>query len=162
MNDRLSWDQYFMMMVYLVAMRSEDESSHIGAVIVDVDNVVISTGYNGLPYGVFNTLERQERPEKYFWFEHAERNAIYLGGSRVKYCKMYTNGIPCADCARGIIQSRISEVIVDEDWYREDFERWKESATRSEIMFEEAKVHVRQVKVESTLNILKYRNGKYI
>ena len=65
-------------MANLVAKKSKDQSTQIGAVIVGPDNEIRSTGYNSFPKGLNDDLqERQERPEKYYWIEHAERNALY-------------------------------------------------------------------------------------
>lgn len=116
----MNWDKYFMTMVYFVAMKSKDESSKLGAIIVGPDNEIRSTGYNGFPRGAVDTvLARHERPLKYKWYSHAERNACYNAarcGIALKGCKMYTNGIPCTDCAKAIIQSGIVEVITDKWW----------------------------------------------
>ena len=111
----ISWDQYFMNLTYMVAMRSKDWSTHSGAVIVRPDNSIASTGYNSFPKGIYDhSKSRQERPEKYFWFEHAERNAIYLSRDpSMDGYKIYVNWMPCMDCARGIVQKGIKEVIVD-------------------------------------------------
>lgn len=109
-----------MTLVYLVSTKSKDKTTHYGAVVVGPDNEVRSVGYNSFPRDINDdVLSRQERPEKYFWIEHAERNAINnaaLVGIPLKGCKLYTNGIPCAECARSIIQSGIKEVIVDIRW----------------------------------------------
>lgn len=163
MEKRPSWDDYFMTMVYLVAMRSSDESTHIGAVIVGPDNEIRSVGYNGFPRGLQDDVpERQQRPEKYFWFEHGERNAIFnatLMGVSLKGCKMYTNGIPCMDCARAIVQAGIKEIIVDENWDKENLEKWKEHAKRSMKMFAEVGVRVRFYSGKFC-QIYKFRQGK--
>lgn len=114
--NRPDWDQYFMTMAYLAASRSTDQSTHAGTVIVTMDNAVVSTGYNGPPRGMDNPP--QTRPEKYFYFEHSERNAIYNAashGTKLYGCKLYVNFLPCADCARAIIQSGIKEVIVHKE-----------------------------------------------
>ncbi|MBC8555659.1 MAG: dCMP deaminase family protein [Candidatus Brocadiales bacterium] len=111
--NRPDWDQYFMTIAYLAASRSTDQSTHVGAVIVTQDNAIVSTGYNGPVRGeVYDTP--QERPEKYLYIEHAERNAIYNAarhGTKLDQCKLYVNFLPCADCARAIVQSGITEVI---------------------------------------------------
>jgi dCMP deaminase len=96
----------YMNMCYEVAERSPDESTRSGCYIADQDNTPISFGYNGFPRGIENTPERQERPLKYQYFEHAERKGTSCLGA-----KLYINWLPCTDCARGIIQSGISEVI---------------------------------------------------
>ena len=103
-------------MADLVASWSEDRSRRVGCVIVGAANEVRSTGYNGFPRGV--SAERKERHsrengEKYLWFEHAERNALYnmlRAGVSAAGCRMYCNSFPCADCARAIVQSGISEL----------------------------------------------------
>ena len=164
--NKISWDQYFMTMAYLVAMRSKDNSTHIGAVIVGPDNEVRSTGYNSFARGVLNEYspELQERPEKYFWFEHAERNAVYNAsrvGIPLKGCRMYTNGVPCADCGRAVIQSGISEVIVDGAWNEKNDKKWIESTKRTLTMFNQAGITIRYWK-GNLIEIIKFRHGKTV
>ena len=159
---KIEWDDYFMTMVYLTAMRSKDNSTHIGAVIVDDLNKIVSTGYNSFVRGINDdVLERQVRPEKYFWFEHGERNAIYNAERSVRGCRMYTNGVPCMDCARGIVQSGIKEVIVDKAWDDNNVDKWKEHANRSLEQFLEAGVAVRYWDGE-LIEIYKFRRGRRI
>ena len=110
-----NWDKYFLMIADVVKLRSKDPNTQIGAVIVDDDNQIVATGYNGFPRGALNVAERFERPLKYDFFEHAERNAIYAAARRgvpLKGCKLYLVGkhFSCLDCARAIIQTGISEV----------------------------------------------------
>lgn len=109
----IQWNQWFMKMAYLAAYRSKDPSSKYGAVIIRGRNP-ISFGYNGICIGVDDKVkERSVRPEKYKYYEHAERNAIYnaaRNGIATAGCYMYVFGVPCCDCARSIIQSGIKEV----------------------------------------------------
>ena len=143
------WDKYFTEMVKVVASKSEDQSTKCGAIIVKPTNEVISTGYNGLPRGFKDTQERQERPLKYSFFEHAERNAIYNAariGVETLGCKIYVTGIPCCDCARAIIQCGIKEVIYISGLHSKGFEeRWAESIKNSLLMFEECGVSIREI-----------------
>ncbi len=145
MTEHLDWDEYFMTMAYFIAMKSKDQSTHVGAVIVGPDNEIRSTGYNNLPRGLNDDLpEKQERPEKYYWFEHAERNAIYnmaRMGTSSKDCRLYTQGLPCTDCARAVIQCGIVEVIIHNDWMSGGI--WDEHTKRSAEMLKEAGVSVR-------------------
>jgi len=142
-----NWDSYFIEMAQLVKTRSKDQSTQIGAVIVDPDNKVVSTGYNSFPRGINDNLpERQERPEKYFWFEHSERNAIYNAGRSLKGCRIFlTCWMPCADCARAIIQVGIIEVILAQKTEDPSRTKWIEAGKRSEQMFAEAGVKVRYI-----------------
>ncbi len=145
---RKNWDEYFVEMARLVSTRSKDPNTHIGAVIVGPDNEVLSTGYNSFPRGINDDVpERSERPEKYFWFEHAERNAIYSAarhGVRLKGCRMFLScWVPCTDCARAIIQSGIQEVVLGQAVEDASRTKWIEEAKRSEQMCEEAGVKLR-------------------
>jgi dCMP deaminase len=94
--------------------------------------------------------ERWERPEKYFWMSHAERNAIYNCARRGRASEgttLFTQGIPCCDCADGVIQAGITEVVVHKQWqhYEKEFnwKKWQDSATRSQTKFLEAGIRIR-------------------
>ena len=132
----MNWTDYFLNIAEQVKLKSKDESTQIGAVVVGLDNEVLSTGYNSFPRGLDDTKqERQERPEKYFWFEHAERNAIYNAariGVSLKNSTIYlTSGIPCMDCARGIVNSGIKTVYCKEVCTTKNKEKWDESQKKS-------------------------------
>jgi len=160
---KVNWDDLYMTMVYLMAMKSKDESTHIGAVLVGPDNEVRSVGYNSFPRNINDDVaERQERPGKYDWFEHGERNVINnaaLMGVRSKGCRMYTNGVPCTGCARGVINAGIKEVIVDKWWDDNNIDQWEREAEISLEMFEEAGVKVRYYD-GGFLDIHKFRRAK--
>lgn len=128
----MNWDDYFMNLATQVAKRCKDRSTKIGCVLVGPDNEIRATGYNSFPRGINdNDDARHQRPEKYFWTEHAERNAIYAAarvGTPLKGCRAYLPWLPCMDCARALVQSGISEVVaVERDLeharYGADFER---------------------------------------
>lgn len=114
----LDWDTYFMSLAYLVGMKSKDPRTKVGAVVVGPDNEIRSTGYNSFPRGMNDRVEeRHIAPAKHLYFEHAERNAIYNAarmGQSLKGCRIYLPFMPCSDCARGIVQSGIAEVVLHE------------------------------------------------
>lgn len=144
----MSWDKYFMSMCYLAACRSKDPNTKYGAVIVGPDNEIRSTGYNSFVRGIDDNIkERFEKPEKFYHFEHAERNAIYNAvrvGIPLKGCRLYVQGIPCMDCARGIVQAGIIEVIVHKEWMNLMVDpKWIEHGNRTEDLFTEAKIDLR-------------------
>ena len=146
---REKWDRRFFELSRLVATWSEDQSRKVGAVIVGPANDIRAIGFNGLPRRVSaGPEERHSRQggEKYYWFEHAERNAIYnaaRSGISTEGCRMYTNLFPCADCARGIIQSGIVELNSFEA--PEADEVFKRSFKVAVVMLQEAKVDVRLI-----------------
>ena len=142
----MNWVEYFYNIAEEVKKKSKDKNTQIGAVIVGKDKEIVSTGYNSFPRGIEDNLtDRQEKPEKYFWFEHAERNAIYNAariGVSTKDCTMYlTCGIPCADCARGIINAGIIKIYVMEGGGAQS-QKWLDSGDRSRQMFKEAGVQI--------------------
>ena len=164
----MDWDQLFMNMVYLVAMKSKDQSTNIGAIIVGPGNEVVSVGYNSFVRGCDdNVPERQERPEKYFWFEHAERNAIYNSariGAIPLGCKMYTQALPCMDCARGVVQAGIKELILDTTFSEVLFGKnfvWDDHQEQAAQLFKETGVEVRYITIEP-INIHGFCQGKLI
>ena len=142
----MNWKEYFRGIAHQVKLKSKDRYTQIGAVVVGSDNQIVSTGYNSFPRGIDDSIdERQERPEKYYWFEHAERNSLYnaaLIGVSTKGCTMYlTCGIPCSDCARGIINSGISKIVCERVGGAVG-NLWDEHAKRSIEMFNEAGVKI--------------------
>ena len=142
---RKSWDEYFMSMTDIVASRSKDPSTKVGCIIVGPDHEVRSTGYNDFPRGVREDLPcRRERPAKYRYTEHAERNAIYNAarcGVSVKGCTMYINaGYPCTDCSRGIIQVGIKEIVVGKMEY---IPGWEDDCKLARSMLHEAGIPIR-------------------
>ncbi len=156
-----TWDDLYLEMVYLVASKSEDPRCHIGAVIVSENNELISIGYNGLPRGVRHTRDKNIKPGKFYFFEHAERNAIYnalRNNISTINSKIYTNGIPCADCARAIIQTGIKLVIIDIDWPTTNSEYWKNHFTATKILFGETGVEMRFHKLQNKAE--RFQHGK--
>lgn len=144
----MNWDKYFRQIAHTVKLKSKDNRTQIGAVIVGKNNEIVSTGYNSFPRGIDdNRPERQERPEKYFWMVHAETNAIVNAariGVSTNGCAMYvTCGIPCADCAKSIINAGITTLICETDLRCGAHGKlWEDHAARSLVMFEEAGILV--------------------
>jgi len=115
----ISWDEYFMGVAALSAMRSKDPNSQVGACIVSDDNKILSMGYNGFPRGCSDDVfpwDREGDPleTKYHYVTHGELNAIlnYRGGS-LEGAKLYVTMFPCNECAKAIIQAGIKTVVYD-------------------------------------------------
>ena len=123
--DNISWDEYFMGMAVLSALRSKDPNTKVGAVIVSPDNKVISIGYNGMPRQVNEEKLSWNKGEgldsKYLYVCHAEFNAILntqVGGT-LKGATLYATLFPCNECAKAVIQTGIKEVVYLEDKYHD-------------------------------------------
>jgi dCMP deaminase len=141
------WDSRFMDMAKLVATWSKDRSRQTACVIVGTSKEVVSVGYNGFPRGIDDTVEsRHERPAKYQWTEHAERNAIYNAvrcGISTLGCTAYLPWYPCADCARALIQAGVSTLVA----YKPDFNdpKWGDDFRCVEVMLNEAGLKTRWI-----------------
>ena len=124
-KDYISWDEYFMGVAKMSAMRSKDPSTQVGACIVREDNKILSMGYNGLPIGCSDdefpwTREGDPLENKYVYTAHSELNAIlnYRGGS-LEGAKMYVTLFPCNECAKAIIQAGLKTIVFESDKYAE-------------------------------------------
>lgn len=141
------WDKRFLKLALEISTWSKDTSTQVGCVITSPDGEIVSTGYNGLCRGINDSTEsRHQRPQKYMWFEHAERNAIFNAakrGIKLDGCSLYVTSTPkkfpcCCDCARAIIQSGIQKVVqISLD---ETPEQWRESCKVTNEMFTEANI----------------------
>ena len=119
--DYISWDEYFMGVAKLAAHRSKDPSTQVGACIVSPENIIISTGYNGMPKGCDDDAfpwEREGADTKYPYVVHAELNAILNANGRdLRDSRVYVALFPCNECAKAIIQSGVKEVVYLSDKY---------------------------------------------
>lgn len=121
---RLSWDEYFIAMTHLIAMRATCDRKHVGAVFVR-DNRVIATGYNGSPPGlphcddVGHDLVETDGRLNCVRTVHAEQNAVHQAaqhGVSLVGSVLYTNTFPCWMCAKALLSVRVSKVMYDADY----------------------------------------------
>ncbi|CAJ0572406.1 unnamed protein product, partial [Mesorhabditis spiculigera] len=145
--DYLPWDDYFMASAILAAERSKDPTTQVGCVIVDADNKIIGTGYNGMPLGCHDDTmpwgkgNADPLMNKHTFVVHAEQNAILNSIGKITGCRLYTKLFPCNDCAKLIVQSKISEVI-----YMLDRESWEMEAAR--VLFKRVGIKFRHFKTQ--------------
>ena len=120
-TDYISWDEYFMGVAKLAACRSKDPNTQVGACIVSPDDIIISTGYNGMPKGCSDDefpWNRDGEINKYPFVVHAELNAILNANGRdLRGSRVYVALFPCNECAKAIIQSGVKEVVYLSDKY---------------------------------------------
>lgn len=136
--------QQYMEIAYATSRFSKDESTQVGAVIIGPTNEVRSLGYNGAPRGCRADEDSRgiTRPEKYFWFSHAELNAITNAarvGVPLDGSTIVVTHPPCMDCARAIVQAGIKQVIAVRP-NAEFASRWDEHIRRTQALFQECGV----------------------
>ena len=153
-NKNISWDEYFMGIASLSALRSKDPNTKVGACIVDDDNKVVSIGYNGMPKGVDESQLSWNKGEgldsKYLYVCHAEFNAILntRHGEALKGCRLYVTLFPCNECAKAIIQSGIRCVVYESDKYK-----GTEENIASKKMFRDAGVELVHLTYQTKVNV---------
>ena len=128
-----NWEEYFFEIAKAVSTKSECLRKHYGAIIVNKDKIIVSTGFNGTPFGVSDCVECHKDKEKLPHDSHyhvcrsihAEENAIiFAGRERAQGGIMYLFGpssTPCYRCKRLIINVGIIKVIVFDGAHRTEF-----------------------------------------
>jgi len=143
--DYISWDDYFMGVALLSAMRSKDPNTQVGACIVNRKNRIVGIGYNGFPIGIDDDQypwdnEGDFLNTKYPYVVHAEPNAILNSTVSLDDAVLYVTLFPCHECAKLIIQSGIKEIVYVENKYQQEA-----SVKASMRMLEDAGVSLRQM-----------------
>ena len=142
-NDYINWDEYFMGIALLSAMRSKDPNSQVGACIVSPENKILSLGYNGMPMGCDDDAmpwgrEGEPLDTKYMYVCHAELNAILNSAhNNLKGARIYVTLFPCNECTKAIIQSGISEIVYYGDKYHDS-----DSSVAARFMLKKAGVRL--------------------
>ena len=155
-KDVLSWDQYFMGMAHLSAMRSKDPNTRVGACIVNPQKRVVGLGYNGFPYGCEDdefpwARDGQFLETKYPYVVHAELNAILNSIKSLKGCTIYVSHFPCNECAKAIVQSKIAKIIYLSDKHKE-----KDSMKASKRILENANVKIEKIDLKNKKIIIDF------
>ena len=128
MQDRPSYDEYFMEMAHVVSKRSTCLRRKVGALLVK-DKHILSTGYNGAPKGLSHCSEEGclrenmdipsgERHELCRGL-HAEQNAIIQAavfGVSIKDSTLYCTNTPCVVCVKMLINAGVKEIIYSGDY----------------------------------------------
>jgi len=146
------WQRHFIEQARLKASMSKDTSTQCGCVLVDLNRNEVAFGYNGMVRGMDDAVSwRHQRPQKYAFFEHSERNALYGAARRgvaTDGTVAFVTGPPCVDCTRGLIQAGIRAIFIPEYHNFRDQEvsdRWRESCRFSVQHINECGVMLRVV-----------------
>ena len=133
-----------------ISAMSKDQSTQVGALVIGKGGEFIASGWNGAPRGCAADTSgdaRRLRPEKYFWFSHAEANAIVNAarvGTPLFGSTLVVTHFPCMDCARAIVQAGIVRVITPKI-QGEFYERWFEHIDRAITLFAECDIEIEYI-----------------
>ena len=149
---------------YLHASLSKDPRTKIGAVLIQEDSI-ISTGFNGFPRKVFDYEDRYlDKEIKYQFICHAEANAVTAAarlGNRTNRATLVTQGIPCAECCKTLIQAGIKAFVTHKQWPNLTHSpKWVESIEITKQMMAEAEI--RHYVVDKVLGCAGFLDGKEI
>lgn len=142
---RIEWEEYFVALSKVTAMRSNDPNTKVGAVIVNDRKRVVSLGYNGMPNGDDSFpwgREGKEKDKKYPYVIHAEINAVLNATTNdLRGTTMYTTLFPCSNCAKFIVQAGITNICYIDDIYAgtEDWEIAQYILTKGKVQFKQVK-----------------------
>jgi dCMP deaminase len=113
----MNWDTILLNMAEVIAQKSKDPSTKVGAIVVSNDNRAMTCGYNGFPAGACDSVDIWKNREKtdnslckYDLVIHAEMNAIFNAPFSVRGCKLYVTHKPCQECIKNIAGAGIKEV----------------------------------------------------
>ena len=126
MTNRKSWKEYFMEITSLVASRSTCDRAFVGCLLVNDDNRIVSTGYNGSvkknPH--CDDIGHKMRDNHCIATIHAEMNALLYcakEGISVKNCTAYVTHFPCLNCTKALIQAGIKKIYFQNDYRVDDY-----------------------------------------
>ena len=144
-KDYISWEEYFMGVASLSALRSKDPNTQVGACIVNDEKRILSIGYNGFPKGANDDVfpwdnEGSLLTTKYAYVVHAEANAILNAQSNLSNSTIYVTLFPCNECAKLIIQSGIKEIVYADNKYKDT-----DAHQASIKLLDAAKIKYRQI-----------------
>lgn len=127
----MDWNKYFINIAYSISLKSKDKKK-VGAVLISQnDNRIISTGYNGLPAGINDNIDWDNRELVHSMIIHAEMNCILYSNNKFENSILYCTLSPCKDCIKIIAAAKINKVIYLKE-YR-DFNLVKNLANKFNI-----------------------------
>lgn len=136
--------KYLKLAKFQAQLFSKDHHTQVATIILSPHNVLLSSGYNGIPAGMDDSIEsRWERPTKYMYVTHSEINAICSAarnGTRLDGATAVVTLFPCNDCAKALIQAGIKTIITLKPDY--DAPKWGELFKISMEMFQEVGIQV--------------------
>ncbi len=123
---RSSWKEYFMGIAESIAQRGTCDRAFVGAVIVNNDNRIVSTGYNGSISRDEHCIDTEHKIRDNHCIRtiHAEQNALYYcakEGIKVKGCSIYVTHFPCLNCTKALIQSGIKHIYYKNDYRIDEY-----------------------------------------
>lgn len=153
-----SWIDYFFKMTNVIASKSKDPSTKVGAVIINSRHTVVATGYNGFPMGVADDYETHkdiydDKDQKYLRTIHAELNCILSAASEghsLNGCVMFVTHQPCIECSKACINAGIKAIYYN---HTPGNGAWRQHLPLAKEMLMDAKVSLYEYNTYDRANI---------
>jgi len=142
------WDRKFLSLTAEVASFSKDPSTQVGAIIISPERRIMSTGYNGLPKHIPDSVEiLNDRKLKYPLVNHAEKNAFEYSdeyGLNVSGCTIFTwPFLPCTNCYELIKNHKITRIVAPVD----NNPRWIEHFEQIRLLCKKDNIEIVEIKI---------------
>ena len=134
-------DYRFLELAWVISQWSKDPSTRVGAVIVDSDRRIVSTGFNGAAQGLTDDVSSMPRERRLLRTIHAEENALLFSHRSVQSCVIYVTHMPCAKCCSKLIQAGIVRIVVPVQ-STEFLERWEDDISETRCMVNECGIQL--------------------
>lgn len=113
----MNWNEYFINISKIIALKSKDKKRQVGAILVsEKNNRILSTGYNGLPANTNDNIDWNNRELVHSMIIHAEMNCILYANNKYENSILYSTLSPCKDCIKIIAAAKIKKIIYLEEY----------------------------------------------
>lgn len=113
----MNWNEYFINIAKIIALKSKDKKRQVGAILVsEKNNRILSTGYNGLPANTNDNIDWSNRELVHSMIIHAEMNCILYANNKYENSILYSTLSPCKDCIKIIAAAKIKKIIYLEEY----------------------------------------------
>jgi dCMP deaminase len=139
--------KYMSIATQMAGTLSKDPDKQVGSIFLNPTTLhILSSSYNGFPFGIEDRPERWERPTKYKYVCHSEINGICSAakhGIPLDGAILVVTLFPCSSCTKVLIQTGISLIVTHEPDFAH--ERWGQDFKHSYELLQEAGIPVRYV-----------------
>jgi len=105
----------------VLARRSTCPKLAVGAVLVDTQNRILGSGYNGVPHGMPHCTEDPcggaDRPpgSDLCLAVHAEQNALLACADIYRISTLYVTHAPCLRCTKELLNTTCSRIVYEHE-----------------------------------------------
>lgn len=142
-QERISVDEYYIAMATLAGLRSTCVRRRVGCILTDINNRVLSVGYNGVPRGtphcINNPCAGANEPSgtglRHCYASHAEQNALIACRDIQAIHTAYVTTAPCDSCAKLFVNTSCRRIVYLEDYPSSGEHIWRLTGRKWEKLY---------------------------